>query len=279
LLRQAVSRAQSSAHFYPSGRPQALIDEGREYIDAGEFRDAVEANTKTIEIAQTSSQAATAYNNRGVANSRLGLTQSAIDDYTTAIEIDPQALYFSNRGWAYLDLGKTALADVDFDNARMRNTSLANLPTPSPHPTEPPRPTATIAPTPMVGASRFVSTGQYLGVAERYTHAVAVGDIDSDLDLDLLTVVSGVDNAGLQVWRNDGSGGFTQGNLYKAWNHANIAVEDVDGDGDLDVITSGQNNFSVWVNLTGSLTTLGRCEYSPRVMGEFDKALAIDPES
>ena len=56
-------------------------------------------------------------NNRGIAYKDLGLAQQAIDDYDTALRIDPDFLYlYINRGWAYTDLPQFMLALEDFNH-------------------------------------------------------------------------------------------------------------------------------------------------------------------
>ena len=59
---------------------------------------------------------------RGVAYSKLGQYQKAIDDYTTALKKEEdgdwfKAVYLSERGSAYKELGQYANADADFAEA------------------------------------------------------------------------------------------------------------------------------------------------------------------
>ena len=59
-----------------------------------------------------------AYNNRGNVYSNLGEHHKAIDDYTKAIELDPQGAYaYKNRGLAYKNLGEHQKAIDDFYQA------------------------------------------------------------------------------------------------------------------------------------------------------------------
>ncbi len=60
-------------------------------------------------------QNAMAYANRGIASLFGNVYHGGIEDFTRAIEIDPEyaeAYYF--RGLAYESMGETALADADF---------------------------------------------------------------------------------------------------------------------------------------------------------------------
>ncbi|MCA9261607.1 MAG: VCBS repeat-containing protein, partial [Planctomycetales bacterium] len=63
--------------------------------------------------------------------------------------------------------------------------------------------------------------------------AVAVGDIDSDGDLDL--AVSNFDSFELSVIRNDGADGFSVANLSVGGSTSGLTFADLNGDGDLDL--------------------------------------------
>ena len=83
-------------------------------------------------------------------------------------------------------------------------------------------------------------------------HSVAVGDVDGDGDLDLLTANYG--SANVSVRLNDGSGNFTDHptnpNPAVGDSPQSVALGDVDGDGDLDLLTAntGNDNVSVLLN-------------------------------
>ncbi|MBD2705422.1 VCBS repeat-containing protein [Spirosoma sp. BT702] len=82
--------------------------------------------------------------------------------------------------------------------------------------------------------------------------SVALGDVDGDGDLDLVTV-NGAGNT-VSVRFNNGSGNFTppaiNPEIVVGSGASSVALGDVDGDGDLDFVTSnyGDNNVSVRLN-------------------------------
>lgn len=68
------------------------------------------------------------YNNRGIAYSRLGLYQKALDDLNTAIGLKPDyADAYSNRGIVYSRLNCHQLALEDFNKAVQLNPDFADL--------------------------------------------------------------------------------------------------------------------------------------------------------
>ena len=81
----------------------------------GRQQDAVDEYSKAIEI---DPENAAAYNNRGKAYRDLGHPEEAIKDYNKAIELDPNnAVAYNNRGNAYRDLGHPEEAIKDHDKA------------------------------------------------------------------------------------------------------------------------------------------------------------------
>ncbi len=84
----------------------------------------------------------------------------------------------------------------------------------------------------------FADSGQLLG--QRSTFAVALGDLDGDGDLDLVSGNDGED----RVWRNDGFASFTDLLALPASSGTStraLALGDLDRDGRLDVVTGVSN--------------------------------------
>ena len=70
------------------------------------------------------------------------------------------------------------------------------------------------------------------------TFSVALGDVDADGDLDLITANYGCSGSGVNsLYRNDGSGGFTADPSFPAGcTSTSVSLGDLDGDGDLDAV-------------------------------------------
>ena len=89
---------------------------GVAYRDEGEYDRAIEDFTKAIEL---NPNYAIAYNNRGRVYSDKGEIDRAIEDYNTAIELKPElAEAYYNRGEAWLHLGEWDKAKSDLTVAR-----------------------------------------------------------------------------------------------------------------------------------------------------------------
>jgi hypothetical protein len=103
-------------------------------------------------------------------------------------------------------------------------------------------------------ASRGASIPALDGLALR---AAALGDLDSDDDLDLFAAViapeqgQNTDPAD-RVLINDGSGNFTDsGQRLGETDSTAVALGDVDGDGDLDALVGTEEGALVWINQDG----------------------------
>jgi hypothetical protein len=93
------------------------------------------------------------------------------------------------------------------------------------------------------GRGRFRDSGQSLGSAE--TQALALGDVESDGDLDVFVGNDGPN----EVWLNDGRGNFSNSGqvLGDAYTRV-VALADLDNDGDLDAFVGNVTSSEVWLN-------------------------------
>ena len=91
----------------------------------------------------------------------------------------------------------------------------------------------------------FSDSGQTLGTAK--SEGVALGDVDSDGDLDAFVVNSSQPNI---VWINNGSGVFTDsGQTLGSANSWDVKLVDLDSDGDLDAFVANLHTGNkVWLN-------------------------------
>ncbi|MBN1180206.1 MAG: tandem-95 repeat protein [Anaerolineae bacterium] len=121
------------------------------------------------------------------------------------------------------------------------------------------------------GTGVFTDSLQYLSGVEE-TLAVALGDLDGDGDLDAFA-----GNRGLgpydanQVWLNDGAGVFSLGQNVGAEPTLDVALGDVDGDGDLDALVGNESlSNTVWLN-----DGLGNFSDSGQALGSGDVAVYV----
>ncbi|MCB1877152.1 MAG: DUF11 domain-containing protein [Chromatiales bacterium] len=111
------------------------------------------------------------------------------------------------------------------------------------------------------GTGNFADSGQSLGANDTYD--IALADVDGDGDLDLITGNYGPSNTrkANRVWLNDGAGNFTDsGQTLGTDDTFQLAVGDVDGDGDIDFVAAnvGQADRVYLNDGTGSFTDNGQ---------------------
>ena len=89
------------------------LEKGLAYVKSHNFKAAIDAFNKAIEIDSTY---AYAYNNRGFAYYELGNYKKAINNYDRGIKLDPGlSIAYNNRGLAYTKLGNYKKAINDYD--------------------------------------------------------------------------------------------------------------------------------------------------------------------
>ncbi len=122
------------------------------------------------------------------------------------------------------------------------------------------------------GRGDFVpGTNPAVGATAR-PRAVAVGDVDGDGDLDLLTA-NELGNS-VSVRFNDGAGGFSGGSEVAVGSGTyDVALGDVDGDGDLDLLTANSNPDNVSVRLNNGAG--GFSGGSDVAVGNAPRSLAV----
>ena len=101
---------------------------------------------------------------------------------------------------------------------------------------------------------RFQASEQRLGDGK--CEAVELVDLDADHDLDAVTIAGGW--SGLQsrmVWLNDGQGHFQKGPALATGNSQSLAIGDLDGDGDADIVFGNLDQpAEVWLNQSNQST-------------------------
>lgn len=98
------------------------VRQGNRYYDEGEYERAVESYTKSLDIQDM----AEAYYNRGCAYSKLKENEKAVQDYSSAIELDPDYAYaYYNRGNEYFRVKEFGKAVLDYNKTIELNPGYA----------------------------------------------------------------------------------------------------------------------------------------------------------
>ena len=99
----------------PTPNSGYYFDKGHDYGRDGKYQLAINEYTTAIRL---NPYASASYNNRGVAYHNLGQYERSIQDYDKAIQIDPTyALAYNNRGVAYHNLNQYKRSIQDYDKA------------------------------------------------------------------------------------------------------------------------------------------------------------------
>lgn len=124
-----VAHAQPPHTLVAQNSADDLFDQGLTKSRQGDFRGAIDDYTAALQINPNFSLA---YNNRGNARSRLKDYQGAINDFTQAIQINRNwgnlgiASAYNNRGNAYAALGELQRGIVDYNQAIRLDSNNAN---------------------------------------------------------------------------------------------------------------------------------------------------------
>ncbi|MGI4870227.1 MAG: FG-GAP-like repeat-containing protein [Janthinobacterium lividum] len=139
------------------------------------------------------------------------------------------------------------------------------------------------------GGGAFAATGQSLTVGD-YPQGLVLGDVDGDGDLDVAVANTGDMNGGtpgttVSVFLNGGdatgsnTGSFSNGrSVTVADNPQDVTTGDVDGDGDLDLLTANYGYFTVSVSLnngSGTFSSGQNVPASPPGNGAYLYSVAV----
>ena len=100
----------------------------------------------------------------------------------------------------------------------------------------------------------FSETSGSLGATDRFSRGIALGDLNGDTHLDVIVANEGTAN---ELLLGDGSGSFTSSTSVdvtnsNSWTTA-VAIGDVDGDGNLDVLFGNRMNGNTYQNEANQL--------------------------
>ncbi len=108
-----------------------------------------------------------------------------------------------------------------------------------------------------------------------FPYSVAVGDVNGDGKLDLVTVNSGSNNATVLLGNGDGTFTAAAGNPTVGSNSVFGALGDMNGDGKLDLVTANYGSNNVTVLLGNGNGTFTAASGSPMAVGSAPNSVAL----
>lgn len=110
-----IVRQRLSGDYRASQEAKILVEQGRSYLEQGDFDQAVLIYEQAMALDPNNAQA---HSMCGLARAWQGDHRAAIADYNRALDLDPcQAATYMERGWAYQRLGDMEMALTDLDRA------------------------------------------------------------------------------------------------------------------------------------------------------------------
>jgi hypothetical protein len=80
---------------------------------------------------------------------------------------------------------------------------------------------------------------------DQHPHTVKLGDVDNDLDLDVLVILEG--SPDVIIFKNDGSGVLSENSRTNIDGPSDFMLSDIENDGDLDILATYKREFRVYV--------------------------------
>jgi len=106
----------------PSETPQQYFERGMEYYQSRQFDSSLYYFDRAVALDSTFHQA---YFRRAKVKSKLNALEAAYEDYSTAIIINPQPVYYNNRGINLAIRDKMQAAIQDYDKALALDSTYA----------------------------------------------------------------------------------------------------------------------------------------------------------